>query len=248
MHSHEVNDDTIATLTELIPTDCWLMPGLDAFAQHLPPGGTDRGLSLRLRSALGLPPGGRNRSETPPVIIGSPRGRADIIVRANCRLHGGDRYLWRRYLPGTDHAAIERDAAAIIKQVYRDRLDNGARVEQAGTVRKAPAPPAPPARPASTSISRMPTPELQRLCADGLDELARRGDLPDPEPATPMTPRLTVEIAVAYLEPRLDTEVAPEVLRRFAAALQRHRDAAQAEMEAARAALEAAQAKLAGLG
>lgn len=253
MNANAVDYDIIATLTSLIPTDRWIAPDLATFGSHLPAGGsTERGVSLRLRAALGLPAGPRRRHPLYMTIIGQPTGRDDIIARTNCRMYDGDRYLWRRYAPGTDHAEIERDAAAVRQAVHLTPLLDGLRVAPVPVpVAPSPEPAAPPpnpSRPASTSVSRMPTPELRRLCADGMDELARRGDLPEPEPATPMAPPLTVEIAVAYLEPRLDTEVAPEVLRRFAAALQRHREAAQAEMEAARAAMEAAQAKLAGLG
>lgn len=255
MNANAVDIALIDTLTALIPSDCWIAPDLATFGPHMPPGGsTDRGVSLRLRAILGLPAGPRRRHPEHLTIIGQPSGCDDIIARANCRMYDGDRYLWRRYAPGTDHAAIERDAEAVRQAVHLKPLLDGLRIEPPPT---GPAtPPAPPARPASTSIGRMPDPELLRLYADAGDELGRRGMLP-PLPQTtapdaPMAPLLTDEIAVAHLQPRLSTELAPELLRRLAAdsaaAVQRRRETAQAEMEAARAAMEAARAKLAGLG
>jgi hypothetical protein len=256
MNANTVDYDIIATLTALIPTDRWIAPDFATFGHLLPGiGTTERAVSLRLRAALGLRAGPPRRNPLYMTIIGQPNGRDDIIVRTNCRMYKGDRYLWRRYAPGTDHAEIERDAAAVRQAVRLTPLLDGPRIEPV-PLAPLPAPvtpPALPARPASTSIGRMPTPELQRLCADAMDELARRGDLPDPEPAMPATPApLTDEIAWDFLRGRLSTDIKFELLRRIAAdsaaAMQRHREAAQAEMEAARAALEAAQAKLAGLG
>ena len=241
MNTYEVDDATIATLTSLIPTDCWLLPDLGTFTPHFPLGGTDRGLSLRLRTAMGLPPGPRHRKSAPPVIIGCPRGRTDIIARASCRVHDGDRYLWRRYLPGTDHAEIERDAVALIKQVHRAKLDQGARVEQVVTANKDPlaptamTPPALPLRPASTSIGRMPDPELLRLYADAGDELGRRGILsPVPPPSASTVPgSMTAADAWDFLRARM-LILDPELLRRIVADTtaerERRREALQAEL------------------
>jgi hypothetical protein len=254
MNANTVDYDIIATLTALIPTDRWIAPDFATFGHLLPGiGTTERAVSLRLRAALGLRAGPPRRNPLYMTIIGQPNGRDDIIVRTNCRMYKGDRYLWRRYAPGTDHAEIERDAAAVRQAVRLTPLLDGPRIEPV-PLAPLPAPvtpPALPARPASTSIGRMPTPELQRLCADAMDELARRGDLPDPEPAMP-TPLLPSPEAAWDIVHEALADLPPGLLRRIAAdsaaAMQRHRETAQAEMEAAQAALEAAQAKLAGLG
>jgi hypothetical protein len=236
MNPHAVDIDLIDTLTALIPTDCWIAPDLATFGPHMPPGGsTDRGVSLRLRAILGLPAGPRRRHPEHLTIIGQPTGCDDIIARANCRMYDGDRYLWRRYAPGTDHAAIERDAEAVRQAVHLKPLLDGLRIEPPPT---GPAtPPAPPARPASTSIGRMPDPELLRLYADAGDELGRRGllsPLPKPEaaPVSPMSAAAAWDIVREAL-----ADLPPELLRRMAADTSAERERRREALQALLAAL-----------
>lgn len=241
------------TLAMLIPDSEWVLPDIATFGDALPGrGDTDRGVPQRLRAHLGLT---RTPGQTPyphgTVIVDRRDDVGYTIARLKVYLPNGDRYLWRRF----PLDVAEADITAACREVH------------AGTIRivaadEAPAPvpapvevstPALPARPASTSVSRMPTPELRRLRADADDELARRGDLPEPEMAAVETPApLTDEIAWSHLQARLSAGISPEMLRRIAAdsaaAVQRQREAAQAAIEAAQAAMAAAQAELARLG
>lgn len=248
---------TRQTLAHLIPTDEWCLPDLARFGVALPGrGSTDRGVPYRLRAALrlqGVDIGGVDR-------VGTVRmDRCDdigcTIVRVNARGDCGDRFHWRRFGRLDTEAHILAMADQLLAQTYQ-KQPRKATIKSAAVDAPAATPVTPPAlplRPASTSISRMPTLELQRLCADGRDELARRGELPDPEPATLVTPApLTDEIAWSHLRARLSAGISPEMLRRIAAdsaaAVQRQREAAQAAIEAAQAAMAAAQAELARLG
>jgi len=246
VNTYEADGDIIVTLTRLIPTDYWYIPDLKTFECYMPSGGTERGLSLRLRNRMGLPPGPARRDAAPDVIIGSPSGLRDIIARANCRVNGGYTYLWRRYAPGTDRLQIERDAAVIIKQVFRMKMSPGTMVAPAHAVEVHSdlTPVTPPALPlprrASTSISGMPEPEFLRLMQDVQDDAGRRG-VTQVAAVAPMTPEAAWDITDATL-----ADMSAERLRRLlangAAERERRREALQMEYAAA------LQAQLAALG
>jgi len=253
--------DLIAILTGLIPLDSWVMPDLATFGCHLKDGVTPRGVSSALRSRLRLPAGPSVRCVDQTIIIASPKGRADIIARANCRVYGGDRYFWRRYLPGTDHAVIEADARKIIVAMHRVKIDRGTLTTPPAVAPPQPlplpAPPPPLPRRASTSISGMPEPEFLRLLQDVQDDAGRRGVL-QAAAVAPITaeaacdivraalPGLSVDVVAVLLEDilrvslaNMPADVARRTAARSAADVQRRREALQAQSEALQAELAA---------
>lgn len=246
-------------IAERISADQWIAPDLATFGDLLPGiGTTEQRVPWRLRAFLNLPICDRAGKDRPgTVIIARLKDLGCVIARANVRgKQANHRFFWRRFPGSTTDTAILASAQAMMDEAH-EQVGGAPYVAhlKAGTAPTSePSPVTPPAlplRPSSVSIGRMPTPELQRLCADGMDELARRGELPDPEPAMP-TPLLPSPEAAWDIVHEALADLPPGLLRRIAAdsaaAMQRHRETAQAEMEAAQAALEAAQAKLAGLG
>lgn len=232
-------------MAERISTDQWIAPDLATFGDLLPGiGTTEQRVPWRLRAFLNLPICDRAGKDRPgTVIIARLKDIGCAIARANVRgKHANHRFLWRRFAASTTDTAILASAQAMMDAAHEQVGGSPYLAHlKAGT---APAskpspvtPPALPLRPASTSISQMPTPELQRLCADGQDELARRGELPDPKPATPTLMPASLEAAWDIVSGAL-ADVPPELLRRMAA------DTA-AERERRR---EALQALLAALG
>lgn len=238
------------TLAMLIPDSEWVLPDIATFGDALPGrGDTDRGVPQRMRAHLGLRRSPANNPHPVGTIMLDRRPELGCaIARLKVYRPAGDRYVWRRFPVDVSLAEVTA-AAGDVHPGSVSVIVSGDNPQPCTPA----TPPALPLRPASTSISRMPTLELQRLCADGRDELARRGELPDPESATLVTPApLTDEIAWSHLRARLSAGISPEMLRRIAAdsaaAVQRQREAAQAAIEAAQAAMAAAQAELARLG
>lgn len=230
---------TRQTLAHLIPTDEWCLPDLARFGVALPGrGNTDRGVPYRLRAALrlqGVDIGGVDR-------VGTVRmDRCDdigcTIVRVNARGDCGDRFHWRRFGRLDTEAHILAMADQLLAQTYQ-KQPRKATIKSAAVDAPAAAPATPPAlplRPASTSVSRMPDPELTRLYADAGDEMGRRGLLP-PLPTAPATAPpapMTVADAWDFLRTRMLT-LDPELLRRIVADTtaerERRREALQAEL------------------
>ena len=220
-------------LAMLIPDTEWALPDYAQFGAALPGhGDTDRGVPQRMRAHLRLARTPANNPHPVGTVMLDRRPELGCaIARLKIYRPSGDRYVWRRFPVDVDPAA----AIAAAGEVHPGAvtvITSGATVPAVTSA----TPPALPPRPASTSIGRMPDPELLRLYADAGDELGRRGllsPLPAPlvAPVAPPTTQAAWDIVRAAL-----ADLPPDLLRRMtadtAAERERRREALQAELAA----------------
>jgi|GEM_PF-5947646 len=231
----------------------WVLPDLAQFAAVLPGrGDKDVGVPQRLRAHLDL-----NRSPQKPHRVGTMTlDRCPELGCAIARLKlytpKSDRYAWRRFPLDVERATLIAVAAEVhpgpVSVIVHGESEPPAApatppAPQAPAAGFEPAPrPARAPRSASTSVGRMPDPELLRLYADAGDELGVRGLLPPvqvpaPPPVKMSAQALTDEEVVRELSGRL-AKMSEDLVRRTCA---------DTTAERARR-LEALQAKIAALG